>query len=359
MTTEVSVINDALQKIGTRTTIASLGENSNEAIQANLALTSTRDELLRTAPWNCATNHALLEYITSVPGTPENRSTNLSYWAKGVPPPGWAYEYQYPVDCLRPLFLVPQLTTGFAGGVPITQAVTGATATTWRRGPPIRFNVSVDQFRPVTAAAVQASGTGHIVGDIITLAGTPLNAAPIGAPVKLRVETVTGSAIQTVSVINQVAGSPTPQGGSYFAPQTNPVAQALTTGIGTGATFNLTFGPASDQRVILTQQENAICCYVRQVTDPNVMDPLFLDAWSSLIGSKLAIALTGDKNLANMQIQLANNAIMEARKADGNEGLTVMDHTPDWIRTRGTYFPLITGWSSDVGFDWGNLFPSY
>ena len=36
-------------------------------------------------------------------------------------------------------------------------------------GPPVRFTVQTDTFRPVTAAAVVAGGTGYAVGDIITL----------------------------------------------------------------------------------------------------------------------------------------------------------------------------------------------
>src|SRR5215469_12441473 len=132
MTTQVDIVNRALQTIGSRTTVTSLSEVSNEALQANLSLIPTRDELLRMAPWNCATNYAQLTYITSVPGTPENSSgTGLFQWQKGVPAPPWAYEYQYPVDCLRPLWIIPQFATGFSGGIPITTAVTGGAAAFW------------------------------------------------------------------------------------------------------------------------------------------------------------------------------------------------------------------------------------
>ncbi len=360
MTTTVDIVNRALQDIGTRSTITTLSESSNEAIQANLILTSTRDELLRKAPWNCSTAYFNLVYITSVPGTPENSTTGSSTWAPGIPAPPFAYEYQYPVDCLRPLWIVPQFVTGFGTGVPITTAVTGGAPTFWQ-GPPVKFKVSTDQFFSVTSAVVAAGGSGYAVGDQITLATTPASTAPIGAPAVLQVATLSASAVATVSVVNQISGESPGQTGSYFSQQTNPVAQSSTTGSGTGATFTLTYAAKGDQRVILTNQEFALLCYVRQITDPNVMDPLFIEAWSSVLGAKLAFALSGDKGQANVCIARANEAIAEARKADGNEGLTINDITPDWLRIRGYEYPSAFDYSGpyNPGYNWGAMWPSY
>jgi hypothetical protein len=160
-------------------------------------------------------------------------------------------------------------------------------------------------------------------------------------------------------VVNVISGESSPVGGSYFAVQPNPVAQGSTTGVGTGATFNLTFGPQGDQRVILTNQESAVLTYVKQVIDVNVMDPSFIKAWKIALGQRLCIALSGDKTLANLKIAEANEAIINARKADGNEGLTVNDVTPDWIRIRGVDFPAAWEWSPNVTFDWGGLIPMF
>lgn len=363
MTALVDIVNRSLAKIGTRTTITAsdLTNNANnEAIQANIVLLPRRDETLRMAPWNCGSNYINMSLITAVPGTPENQSGSVTTWQKGLPAPPWAYEYQYPVDCLRPLFIVPQFTTGFASGVPITTAVTGGVPTFWN-GPPVRFKVAIDQFLPVTAAAVAAGGSGYAVGDFITLVSGPTTSPPIGAPVVLQVATIGGGgSVATASVVNQIAGEASPQGGSYFASQANPIAQGSTTGSGSGATFNLTFGSSTvDQRVILTNEENAALCYIRQVTDPNVMDPMFLNAWSAIVGADLVMALVGDKTLANLMVKAANEAIVEARKVDGNEGLTVNDITPDFIRTRGIDFPIDMGWTPNMGFDWGALYPMY
>lgn len=360
MTDTTDIVNRALQVIGTRTNVTAqelIDESSNEAKQANLILEQTRDSLIRMAPWNCVVATMNLDYITSSPGTPENTSAQTEIWMPGQPAPPWAYEYQYPVDCLRALWVVPSWNTGFSGGVPITTAVTGGAPAFWN-GPPVKFKVATDTFAPVTAATVVAGGTGYVVGDIITLPYGPVDEAPIGAPVKLRVVTAPAGVVATVSIVNQIQGSATPLGGSYFERQTGTIAQDETDGVGSGATFTLTFGTKGQQRVILTQQELATLSYCKQIIDPNVMDDMFQDAWVTVLGAGMCMALTGNKDIANRLVQLANNAIVEARKADGNEGLTVNDVLPDWIRVRGIASDW-NQWGANYNFEWGALWPGY
>lgn len=360
MTDNVDIVNRALQTIGTRTTVTAAemtAGSSNEAIQANIILTKVRDQLLRMAPWDCGFNYSTLVYITSTPGTPENVSPGTALWQKGQPAPPWAYEYQYPVDCLRACWIIPQSQAGFSSGVPITNAVTGGSASFWQ-WPPTKYKVAVDQFIPVTGATLVSGGTGHATGDRIQLAYGPAGSVPVGAPVVMEVLTVTGAGtISTFQIVNQIQGSATPMGGSYFTRQTNPVSQGTSTGSGTGARFNLTFGTKGDQRVILTNQQHAAMAYVKQITDPNVMDPLFIDAWTQILGAYLVNALTGDKALAKMLIDKANDAITEARKTDGNEGITVNDVLPDWIRGRGISFA--ESYSPNSDFDWGGLWQTF
>ena len=157
MTTPTDIANRALQVIGTRTTVtdAELANNStNEAIQINLVYDVIRRRLIRMAPWNCVLKTANLVYITSLPGTLEN-SSQVSVgqtWAPGLPSPPWSYEYQYPVDCVYAAWIPPIAQIGFGVGIPA--------------GPPVRFTVQTDTFRPVTAAAVVNGGTGYAIGDI-------------------------------------------------------------------------------------------------------------------------------------------------------------------------------------------------
>jgi len=165
---------------------------------------------------------------------------------------------------------VPQFSTGFTGGVPITTAITGG-APAWWNGPPVRFQVSIDQIDP-------------------------------------------GSGLPSKS--------------------------------------------GADQRVILTSQENAILCYIRRVVNPDVWDDQFQQALVSALAARLVIALTGDKGLAQLQIQMANDHIKQARATDGNEGLTINDVTPDFIRTRGISYQAWE-FSPSILFDWGPMLTMY
>lgn len=367
MTTEVDIVNRALQTFGSRTNVASLSEQSNEAINANLILHALRDQLIRLAPWNCVTRTNNLTYITSLPSTPENPGPGPALWVPGTPTPPWSYEYQYPVDCLRARWIIPQYTAQ-AGGVQIFPpgTVTGAAQVGWT-GPALKFHVATDQFVGVTAAAVTAGGSGHAVGDIITLSqpsftivqgGQPFT-MPVGAPAQLLVTGVSGGVITSVSVVNQVQGESTAIGGSYFSQAGALGTQGSTTGSGTGATFALTFSAAAAQRVILTNQESALLCYNTQITDPNVMDPMFQEAWVNIVGARLCFQLSGDKALANQCIAVTNAMIMEARKADGNEDITVNDVTPDFLRVRGNWGGPNWAYSSNMSFDWGSTYSPY
>jgi hypothetical protein len=384
MTLNIDIANRALQVMGSRTNMTPdefLAQSSNEAIQANLIMFKLRDELTRMAPWDCVEKYAQLTYITSVPTTPENSSTGPPLWVPSLPAPPWAYEYQYPVDCLRAIAIVPQFAMQ-AGGVPVYPpgTVTGFSPIGWA-GPAIKFDVSTDKFFMVTAATVASAGSGYAVNDLITLTqpsttvtvksqpGTPPVVGsftmPVGAPAQLLVINVDGGgSLLAVSVLNQIQGetdtSFTPLGGSYFSPPTNPVAQGSTSGVGTGATFNLsmTTFPAP-QRVILCNQEFAILRYNQQITDPNVLDPLFQDAWINVLAARLSFQLNGDRAMANQLLGYANNMIAEARKADGNEGITVNDVTPDFLRTRGNYGGPNWEYSPNMSYDWGSFYSPY
>ena len=379
MTVNLDIANRALQFFGSRTNMSTSefnGQTSNEAIQSNLIMFKLRDELNRMAPWNCTRKYANLTYITSQPGTPENSTAGPALWVPGIPPPQWGYEYQYPVDCIRPRYILPQYTSLGTGGVPIYPAgtVTGFSPVGWT-GPALKYEVATDNFFTVSAAAVAAGGTGYVVGNQITLVqpsytftqsfggATNTFTMPVGAPAVLQVASVGGGgAVATVTVVNQVFDEPagTSMGGSYFSAQ-NPtgVAQGSTTGNGTGATFNLTFGGPGPQRIITCNQESAILCYNTRIIDPNVMDEMFQDAWIAVLAGRLVFQLSGDKALANQAITVGNKIIAEARIADGNENITINDVTPDWFRARGSFGGPSWDTALSSSFDWGSFYSPF
>jgi hypothetical protein len=361
VTVLVDIYNRALQVPGTRTTVTQAEINagsSNEAVQCSLVIDNIRKRLLRMAPWNMSLKTANLVYITSAPGTPENTSAPTTLWQPGQPSPPWAYEYQYPVDCLRACWIIPATQTGFAGGIPITTAVTGGAAS-FCQGPPDKFKIQNDQFFAAIGVAIANPGTGYIPSELITLETPPNTSPPIGAPAQILVDTVGGGGdITACHIVSSVIDSNPAMGGAYFSVPTNPVAQGTSSDAGVGATFNLTLTGPAPQRVVLTNQEFATMTYVQDITDPNIMDDMFQDAWAKLLGATVTIPLTGDKKLANLAIAEANAIILQARAGDGNEGFTVNDVTPDWIRIRGVDFAQPYS-GPYTGFDWGGLYPIF
>src|SRR6185312_3531706 len=94
----------------------------------------------------------------------------------------------------------------------------------------------------VSAAAIQAGGSGYAVGDTITLTGgTAINQAV------LTVATLSGSAVATVTATYP---------GNYTTKPADPVAQGSTSGSGTGATFNMTW-TTQFTRSVVTDETSA------------------------------------------------------------------------------------------------------
>lgn len=122
---ETAIANQALAGIGTRSTITSMQEASQEARNCLIFFESTRDEILRSAHWNFARKTQQLTLLKAAPGTPEFTGTVPATWNSTLPSPPWLYEYAYPDDCLKARFVVPSIVTGWDGPVPLTSAPAG------------------------------------------------------------------------------------------------------------------------------------------------------------------------------------------------------------------------------------------
>lgn len=122
-------------------------------------------------------------------------------------------------------------------------------------------------------------------------------------------------------------------------------------------------------RVILSNQPFAELVFTGLIMYPDAWDPLFEQAMVSGLACRLAMSVIPDKKFARVvradNAQLARAALDAARVRDGNEGWTVQNHTPDWIRARtgsgmGWDGPgvLCYGWSSIpwLGEDAGGVF---
>lgn len=162
MSSDTSICNRALQAAGTRSTIASLTEDSNEAINCNMIFADTRDELLGMAFWNFARKTAVLGLLKSAPGTPSNPSTTANNWTPAYPAPPWLYEYAYPSDCLTVRQVVQQIQNYYVG-IPITS--NGMGIYPYFVGPGAPFLVATDtddtgaQINVILTSQYQAIGT--------------------------------------------------------------------------------------------------------------------------------------------------------------------------------------------------------
>lgn len=103
----------------------------------------------------------------------------------------------------------------------------------------------------------------------------------------------------------------------------------------------------NDQNVILTNQPQAILVYTKRITNPSLFGPDFVDAFAYYLASRICIALTGDKGLARGMFDMADKLVKAAQTSNGNEGITVIDSVPDWIRVR--------GYSSDWAYPPGSI----
>lgn len=101
--------NRALQLLGTRTNIASLGELSNEAAQISLALVPVQNWCFGLANWNFARKTAALSLAKGPPPSPPGT------WSTTYPSPPWLYEYTLPADFIRAMYITNSAAADNAG----------------------------------------------------------------------------------------------------------------------------------------------------------------------------------------------------------------------------------------------------
>jgi hypothetical protein len=112
--------------------------------------------------------------------------------------------------------------------------------------------------------------------------------------------------------------------------------------------------------VILANIDQALLSYTRDISVESLWDVQFQEAMVGALAAKLCWALAGDKGRANDLVKLANEKIITARAGDGNESLTVMDHTPDWITVgHGARWFGTAEWGGGFWFPYGPMFSTF
>jgi hypothetical protein len=90
-----------------------------------------------------------------------------------------------------------------------------------------------------------------------------------------------------------------------------------------------------NRQVLLTNAPSALLEYTFRHTDELQWETSFIMVMVKALAAFAAVALTSDKQIAQMKLSDANSIILQARANEGNEGLTILDHVPDWLRVRG------------------------
>lgn len=115
--------------------------------------------------------------------------------------------------------------------------------------------------------------------------------------------------------------------------------------------------PGANNRLLVSNVYQALGVYTEDVIDPTQFDDLFSDALLSLMAYRLVTPLSGNVGMRQEYRQSAQEAILQARAADGNETIAKTDHTPDWINARMVGANNVYGFGpfsyGGVG-EWGN-----
>ena len=105
---------------------------------------------------------------------------------------------------------------------------------------------------------------------------------------------------------------------------------------------SIPFVPATDLdqngnpiKVILTNLPAAQLIYTRDLSQsPDLWDSLFLNGCTAYLAAYFINALARNKAQFDDQVAIARGALDQARVANGNEGISNVDHAPDWLRAR-------------------------
>lgn len=155
----VTIWNMALSAIGTRSTVASLTEDSPEAAACALWFPTVRDGLLRAFPWNWSRRQVVLALLKSAAGTLENPQGLLPEPARP-----WRYEYSWPNDCVNARYILPMPRNA---GTVITPPLTTGPVVEVRCGqtPAIKFLVAGD--RDIDGNAIKVILTNQPLAQLV------------------------------------------------------------------------------------------------------------------------------------------------------------------------------------------------
>lgn len=316
---DVNIANMSLAMISARNQIAAFSDQTVEGININIFYNRIRDQVMTMAPWNFVRRTELLSLLKAAPGTPENPAS-AAPWNTSMPAPPWLYEYRYPNDCLFMRYVTYQPNAQLSVGTPpLTSAILSADS--WWPGPPQKFIISQDFNVSATITAITKANPGVVSATNTFINGDRITVSDISGMVELNAN--------TYIVSDRTAGSFTLTGLDGVKVNTTNFTTYTSGG----------YARATPIKCLLTNTEFAVGVYNALITDPAIWPVEFVNAFATALAAFISFPISGKLDLKSQLLGEANSMIVEARRTDGNEGLTTQDHTPDWIRVRGINYP--------------------
>lgn len=122
---------------------------------------------------------------------------------------------------------------------------------------------------------------------------------------------------------------------AYYYPSDCIMARSIYAGLDPANhyPFGVQVSADGNSRLIVTSVEDAVLEYTKAITNPNMFDPLFIEALAWRISIQLAFPLTGKAKGVESQQKGYSNALAAAKVFDANEGHMDMG-TNRFIRAR-------------------------
>ena len=89
---------------------------------------------------------------------------------------------------------------------------------------------------------------------------------------------------------------------------------------------------------LVSNQQNAVLVYTRDLTDPNLWDPNLVLAVKMALAAFIAKPLTGKKDLYQLLVQDADRLIRQARTVVANSEEYNNERLPEWLEARQSSF---------------------
>lgn len=100
------------------------------------------------------------------------------------------------------------------------------------------------------------------------------------------------------------------------------------------AKFNIGYSPGLSRMILSTNVEDAVLIYAREQTAINFWTPGQINATVYGLAAMIAGQITGKQSIIRRNIELADNALLEARSISANNQNDALNYIPQAIRAR-------------------------